>query len=86
MPVQSAEVSTIGRIQDNRTKWRVLVQAWPEQGGYAGRLVFQADGSAAPLGVREGPPALRGPTREAVVSQAYELPEAHLRATLLSLG
>ena len=86
MLVQSSEISTIGRIHDDRTKWRVMVQAWPDEAGYAGRLVFAADGGATSLGTREGPAALRGATREAVVSQAYDLSETHLRAMLYSLG
>lgn len=80
------EDSTIGRISHDRAKWRVVVQAWPDAPGYRGRLVFEPDGVAAPLGAREGPPALHGRTREDVVQQAYELPEQRLRAMLHSLG
>ncbi len=87
MSIETAETaSTITRISDDRAKWRVVVQAWPDEPGYRGRLVFEPDGIAAPLGAREGPPALHGRTREDVVSQAYELPERELRTMLLSLG
>jgi hypothetical protein len=86
MLANSAEVSTIGRIRDDRGKWRVLVEAWPEQSGYAGRLVFAPDGADAAPGMREGPSSLRGSTREDVVSQVHEMPETRLRAMLHSLG
>ena len=86
MLTNSAEVSTIGRIRDHRGNWRVLVEAWPEQAGYAGRLVFAPDRADAPLGMREGPSSLRGSTREDVVSQAHEMPETRLRAMLHSFG
>ena len=86
MLVQASEMSTIGRLHDDRSKWRVIVEAWPDQAGYVGRLIFETDGGAAPVATREGPPAFRGPTREAVVSQAYDLSETHLRALLHALG
>ncbi len=80
------EVSTIRRISDDRAKWRVRVEAWPDAPGYRGRLVFEPDGRAAPLGTRAGPPALQGRTREDVLNEAYEMPEQRLRAMLHSLG
>ncbi len=84
--ITGTEVSTIRRITDDRAKWRVLVEAWPDDPGYRGRLVFEPDGVAAPLGLREGPPALQGRTREDLLTQAYEMPEQRLRAMLHSLG
>ncbi|MHB1168501.1 MAG: hypothetical protein ACYC28_04370 [Longimicrobiales bacterium] len=80
------EVSTIRRISDDRAKWRVLVEAWPDAPGYRGRVVFEPDGAGAPLGLREGPPALLGRTREDLLNQAYEMSEQRLRAMLHSLG
>ena len=84
--ITGTEVPAIRRISDERAKWRVLVEAWPDEPGYRGRLVFAPDGADAPLGPREGPPALRGRTREDVLTQAYEMPEQRLRVMLHSLG
>ena len=78
--------TAIARISDARARWRVMVQAWPEESGYRGRLVFEPDSAAAGLTAGEGPPALRGTSREDVVGQAYALPEQELRVMLLSLG
>jgi len=80
------EVSAITRISDDRAKWRVLVEAWPDAPGYRGRFVFSPDGANAALGTRKGPPALQGHTREDVLNQAYEMPEQRLRVMLHSLG
>lgn len=82
----AATATAIARISDARAKWRVTVQAWPEEPGYRGRLVFDPEGVAVGLERREGPPALRGSTREDVVGQACELPEQELRVMLMSLG
>ncbi|NLG62735.1 MAG: hypothetical protein GX539_10845 [Candidatus Cloacimonetes bacterium] len=84
--ITGTEVTAIRRISDDRTKWRVLVEAWPEEPGYRGRLVFAPDGLDAPLPAREGPAAFSGRTREDVLRQAWEMPEQQLRVMLHSLG
>ena len=76
--------STIGRIADFRTHWRVLVETWPAATQFEGRLVFMAD-DIQDEPRREGPPKLRGSTHEDVLRAAYDLPEAEIRATLRSL-
>lgn len=78
--------SPLRRISEARTRWRVMVETWPEHDGYHGRFVFAPDGAPAPGDKREGPDALRGRTREDVVAEAYNLPEARLKQLLRSLG
>ena len=73
--------STFTRITEDRTRWRVGVEAWPAADGWHGRLVFASEGTT-----REGPDAIRGTSREDVVCCAYEIPPSHLRAVLHSLG
>jgi hypothetical protein len=82
--VESQISSAILRIADFRTHWRVLVETWPSAAEYQGRLVFRAD-DVQPVPAREGPPTLRGSTREEILRAAYDLPEAKIRATLRSL-
>lgn len=76
----------IRRLTEHRTRWRVVVQTWPEQNGYQGRFVFEPDGSHPEGETREGPPLLSGMSREEVLRSAYDVPEARLRALLHSLG
>ena len=78
--------SPLRRIFEARTQWRVMVETWPEHDGYHGRFVFAADRAPARADKREGPDALRGRTREEVVAEAYNLPEARLKQLLRSLG
>jgi hypothetical protein len=60
--------SAIGRIADFRTHWRVVVETWPVATQYVGRVVFRADDTRPPR-PREGPPTLRGSTREDVLRE-----------------
>jgi hypothetical protein len=85
--MDSSLSSAIGRIADFRTQWRVLVETWPSATHFEGRFVFCADGAFVPphRAAREGPPTLRGTTREDVIRAAYELPESKIRAVLHSL-
>jgi hypothetical protein len=76
----------IRRIVQDRTRWRVAVETWPERDGYHGRFVFAPEPAPDPSEKREGPVALRGQTREDVIGQAYNLPEDQLRQLLRSLG
>lgn len=78
--------SPLRRISDARTHWRVVVETWAERDGFHGRFVFSPDSALVPAGKREGPDALRGSTREDVVAEAYNLPEARLKQLLRSLG
>lgn len=85
MNTSTGNESGICRISDDRGLWRVVVETWPERDGYHGRFVFMKD--RTPLADRrEGPDALRGPTREDVVAGAHELPEERLRQLFRSLA
>ena len=77
--------ATIGRFDAERSRWRVVVEAWPSQERYQGRLVFQQDDPGVTSDARASAPLLTGRTPEEVVSAAYELPEKHVRAVLHSL-
>ena len=76
----------IRRITDDRASWRVAVETWPERDGFHGRLVFTAERDVRDSDRREGPDALRGDTREDVIAEAHELPEATLRQVFRSLA
>ena len=76
----------ICRISAGRAPWRVVVESWPECDGYHGRFVFLADQPRVLSDRREGPDALRGETREDVLSEAVSLPEYRLRQLFRSLG
>jgi hypothetical protein len=78
--------ASIRRLSGYRRRWRVLVQTWPDQNGFHGRFVFQTDSSRPENETREGPPLLRGTSREELLQSAYEVPEVRLRALLHSLG
>ena len=78
--------SGICRFSDDRGLWRVGVETWAERDGYHGRLVFTQDRVPRDADRREGPDALRGPTREHVVSEAYSLPEERIRQLFRSLA
>jgi hypothetical protein len=88
MKAPSLEVPTasIRRIFQDRTHWRVSVATWAERDGYHGRFVFSPERSRGVADPREGPDALRGPTREDVIAEAYNLPEDRLQRLLRSLG
>jgi len=77
--------ATIGRFDAERRRWRVVVEAWPTEEHYSGRLVFQQDGVNAARGSRASAPLLSGRTPEEVVSAAHEIPEKQVRALLHSL-
>jgi hypothetical protein len=77
--------ATICRFDAERSRWRVVVEAWPSEERYEGRLVFQQDDPGVPAGARASAPLFTGRTAEEVVSAAYELPEKHVRAVLHSL-
>ena len=77
----------IGRIRDDASRWRVVLETWPESAdAYRGRLVFQADDDPQHNPSREGPARLCGRTQADIVSAALDLPEDHLRTLLRSLS
>ena len=76
--------STLGRLAAQASRWRVVVEAWPVEDRYRGRLVFQADDRRAGR-VRESADFLSGRSVEEVVNAAYELPEQRIRVLLHSL-
>lgn len=78
--------SPMRRLTEHHTRWRVVVQTWPEQNGFHGRFVFEPDGFHPEGETREGPPLLSGTSREEVLRSAYDVPESRLRALLHSLG
>ena len=77
--------ATIGRVDVERTRWRVVVEAWPDERRYQGRLVFQPDHAGTGHDARASGPLLSGSTAEEVVIAAYEMPEKQVRALLRSL-
>jgi hypothetical protein len=85
LPDSKRQSSPIRRLSGQRSSWRVVVHTWPEQDGFLGRIVFEADGARPARETREGPADLTGTTREHVVRSAHELPERRLRALLHSL-
>jgi hypothetical protein len=86
LPDAERRSSPIRRLSGERSSWRVVVQTWPDQDGFHGRIVFESDGARPAGGTREGPSDLTGTTREDVVRSAHELPERRLRALLHSLS
>lgn len=82
--------ATIGRLDAERSRWRVMVEAWGSERGYQGRLVFQPEAmpgqNARAVTARASAPLLAGQSPEEVVSAAYELPEKQIRALLHSLA
>lgn len=78
--------ATIGRLDADRTRWRVRVEAWRDRQKCLGRLVFLPDGPLDDAEPRRTAPLLVGDTPEAVVGAAYELGEPRLRALLRSLA
>jgi hypothetical protein len=78
--------ATIGRVAAERTRWRVVVEAWPDDQRYCGRLVFTPDAGGAAPEPRTSAALLHGRTAEEVVSAAYDLPEKQIRALLHSLS
>lgn len=83
--MSKSNASGICRISDERSSWRVAVETWPERDGYHGRFVFTQDRTPT-IDRREGPDALRGSTREDVISDAYDLPQERLRQLFRSLA
>lgn len=79
-------IATIGRVVEERSRWRVVVEAWPVDHCYRGRLLFLPDMAGAAPDPRASAPLLTGGTAEEVVSAAHELPEKQLRALLHSLS
>ena len=85
MSPPSWNASGIRRFSDDRGLWRVVVETWPERDGYHGRLVFEPDRTTVD-DRREGPDALRGDTREAVLAEAVSYPEDRLKQLFRSLA
>lgn len=85
METLNQNASPIGRFWDDRGSWRVAVETWPERDGFHGRFVFTPERTAR-RDRREGPDALRGVTREDVISEAYTLPPERLRQLFRSLA
>lgn len=82
---EDKRTSAIGRIHAGDTRWRVLVETWPQDGAYHGRLRFEAD-NIAWAGPRESAAVLRGDTREDVLLRVHDLPVDRLRRVLHSLA
>lgn len=78
--------ATIGRLEAERTRWRVVVEAWEDRQKCLGRLAFWPDGPLATAEPRRTAPLFVGESTEAVLSAAYELGEPRLRALLRSLA
>lgn len=85
-PETSTCSATIGRFDAERTRWRVVVEAWPGEERYLGRLVFRPDTPGKKPEPRASAALLSGDTAEEVVRAAYELPEKQIRAVLHSLS
>lgn len=84
--LEGRQTSAICRLNEGRERWRVVVETWPDQDSFRGRLLFCRDDPEPWDGSRETAPLLTGRSREAVLSSAYELPEIQLRRMLHSLG
>jgi hypothetical protein len=82
--------SVLGRLDAERSRWRVTVEAWGSDRDYHGRLVFQPEAmpGQTPQGftARASATLLAGHSPEEVVSAAYDLPEKQIRALLHSLA
>jgi hypothetical protein len=81
-----SRTATIGRISEGRRRWRVLVRSWQERDSVRGCLLFEADDAPAAGACRASPVILHGPSHEAVLLMAHDLPEDKLRRVLHSLG
>ncbi len=82
-------VSPIRVLEARGVRWRVGVETWRGREGWQGRFVFEPTLPVlADRGVmaQEGPVVLRGATLEELVALAYDVPEPHLRAVLLSMA
>jgi hypothetical protein len=77
--------SSIRGFTEDRRRWRVLVQTWPDDQGYRGRFVFLTDQPHRVHDQRTGPDALRANSREELIADAYLLPEQRLRQVFRSL-
>jgi len=78
--------AVVARMGAERTRWRVMVEAWPSAGRYEGRLVFEPDNLGASASSRVTAPVLRGGSAEDVVGAAYDMSEKRLRELLHSLA
>lgn len=78
--------AVVARVGAERTRWRVMVEAWPAADRYEGRLVFEPDAFGASASSRMTAPVLRGHSAEDVVSAAYDMSEKRLRELLHSLA
>lgn len=77
---------TIRRLTAEGIPWRVRAEVWPEDRGYAGRLMFEPESPRRILLPREGPAVLRGSTEADVLLEAHSFSESRLRALLHSLA
>jgi hypothetical protein len=84
--VEHRRTSTIRRISEGRSRWRVPVETWPECDEYRGRLLFRDDSPAVPPQERESSVTLHGRSHEDVLSIAHDLPDDRLRRVLNSLA
>jgi hypothetical protein len=78
--------SAIRRISEGRSRWRVVVESWPEQDDFRGRFLFCPDSADRVEAERESAAMLRGCSHEDVLNLAHDLPEDGLRRLLHSLG
>ncbi|MEX2285416.1 MAG: hypothetical protein WEE89_23220 [Gemmatimonadota bacterium] len=89
-PAGESVNATIGRLDAERLRWRVVVEAWPAAQSYHGRLVFLPEAMpgqpAFESAPRQSGALLHGRTAEEIVIAAHELPEKHIRALLHSLA
>ncbi|HSJ11019.1 MAG TPA: hypothetical protein VK928_13935 [Longimicrobiales bacterium] len=84
--VEGRHTSAIRRFTEGREHWRLMVETWPEQDSYRGRLVFLREDSVAWNVLRETASLLTGTTREAILASAYDMPEGHLRRVFHAMG
>jgi len=78
--------SVIRRIDAGRCRWRVVVESWPEQDAWRGRLLFRPDTAEPAPADRETAPLLEAGSHEELLGLVLELPDDRLRRLLNSLG
>ncbi|MBR9988869.1 MAG: hypothetical protein KFH98_03885 [Gemmatimonadetes bacterium] len=89
--LDSRHTSSIRRITEHGLRWRVMVETWPEQDAYRGRLLFRREMADRVEGERieqdrESAAVLYGHSRNDVVASAHDVTEDQLRRVLYSLG
>lgn len=83
---QQSRRSVIRRISAGRCRWRVVVESWPEQDAWRGRLLFRPDTAEPAPADRETAALLEADSHEELLGLVLELPEERLQRLLNSLG